>query len=169
MRFSLLLIAFVSASLLAVCGSARAETIGSYNDWHAFSKKEATGKLCYMASIPQKSAGKYKKRGDIQVVITHRPEERALNIVSFAAGYTYKKDSKVSVVIGEKTFRLFTDGAHAWVEKKRNDAALIKAMKAGLSMVVIGVSSRGTKTTDTYSLKGFSAAYRAISQSCGVK
>jgi hypothetical protein len=31
---------------------------------------------------------------------------------------------------------------------------------------VQGTSSRGTLTTDTYSLSGFSAAYDAISEAC---
>ena len=36
-------------------------------------------------------------------------------------------------------------------------------------MKVIGFSSRGTKTTDIYSLVGFSAAYTYISNLCNVK
>jgi hypothetical protein len=36
----------------------------------------------------------------------------------------------------------------------------------GAAMVVVGTSERGTKTTDTYSLKGFTAAYGAISKAC---
>ena len=35
-------------------------------------------------------------------------------------------------------------------------------MKGGLAMIVAGISSRGTLTTDTYSLNGFPAAYDAI-------
>ena len=35
-------------------------------------------------------------------------------------------------------------------------------------MKVVGFSSRGTKTTDTYSLVGFSAAYAHISNLCNV-
>ena len=31
-----------------------------------------------------------------------------------------------------------------------------------------GLSQRGTKTVDTYSLRGFTAAYQAISKACGV-
>jgi hypothetical protein len=34
---------------------------------------------------------------------------------------------------------------------------------------VHGVSSRGTKTTDTYALAGFTAALNAINQACGMK
>ena len=35
-------------------------------------------------------------------------------------------------------------------------------------MTVKGISGRGTKTTDTYSLKGFTAAYRTIGKACKV-
>ncbi len=39
-------------------------------------------------------------------------------------------------------------------------------MKAGSNLVVKASSSRGTDTTDTYSLSGFTAAYNAISKAC---
>jgi len=39
-------------------------------------------------------------------------------------------------------------------------------MRAGLTMVVKGTSSRGTLTTDTYSLRGFTAAYDAMQKAC---
>ena len=38
----------------------------------------------------------------------------------------------------------------------------------GSGMIVRGVSSRGTETTDTYSLNGFTRAHNAIGQACGV-
>jgi hypothetical protein len=33
-------------------------------------------------------------------------------------------------------------------------------------MVVVGISSRGTKTTDTYSLSGFTAMKKRIDMAC---
>ena len=42
-------------------------------------------------------------------------------------------------------------------------------MAKGRQLIVTGYSSRGTKTTDTYSLAGFTAAYKAIGKACGVK
>ena len=36
-------------------------------------------------------------------------------------------------------------------------------------MIVDGKSNRGTATKDTYSLKGFSSAYQAISAKCKKK
>jgi len=43
---------------------------------------------------------------------------------------------------------------------------LVDAMKKGERLIIEGTSSKGTLTKDTYSLKGFSAAYRAISSKC---
>ena len=42
-------------------------------------------------------------------------------------------------------------------------------MKKGTNMRIVGYSTRGTKTTDIYSLVGFSAAYTYISNLCNVK
>ena len=47
-----------------------------------------------------------------------------------------------------------------------NPAKLVRAMKSGNRMVVYGTSSRGTKTTDTYSLSGFTAMKKRIDKAC---
>jgi len=33
-------------------------------------------------------------------------------------------------------------------------------------MTILGLSARGTRTRDTYSLKGFTKAYKALGRSC---
>ena len=42
-------------------------------------------------------------------------------------------------------------------------------MIRGSKMLVTGTSVRGTKTVDTYSLRGFTAAYKTIGRDCSVK
>jgi hypothetical protein len=101
--------------------------------------------------------------------VTHRPWDKRLNEVSFAAGYAYKKDSTVEVKIGGEKFTLFTDGETAWSRSPKDDKQLVDAMRRGSDMTVVGTSSRGTKTTDTYSLMGFTKAYEAIGKACNVK
>ena len=54
----------------------------------------------------------------------------------------------------------------AWTSDPEVDGMLIKAMQRGTTMIIKGVSSRGTNTKDTYSLRGFTAAYKAISKVC---
>ena len=140
--------------------------LGVFQDWRAYKTTQAGKALCYMAGEPGKAVGKYKKRGKIYAMVSHRPGAKAFDVVSIHSGYTYKEGSSVTVGIGGGSFTLFTHGDVAWARKASHDRALVGAMRAGRDMVVRGVSSRGTKTTDTYSLLGFSAAYSEISSAC---
>jgi Invasion associated locus B (IalB) protein len=168
---------YVIAALLAVlawplaAGPAAAqaiERISNSQDWSAFRYKEDGETVCYMASTPKKADGDYNDRGDIFAIVTHRPASNRIGEVSINAGYTYQKDSSVRLKIGSNSWDLFTDGSNAWAPSAQDDQAIVKAMKGGSSMTVKGTSSRGTLTTDTYSLLGFSKAYGAISQACGL-
>lgn len=164
---------FIALALVLNISSAQAaapQVLGEYGDWVAYYYRDSAGPVCYMASTPKKDEGKYTKRGDIYAVVTHRPNEKSFDVVNFNAGYTYKSGTKVIVKIGAKTFEnLFTSGDKAWATSEKTDKEIVSAMKRGSRMVVHGTSSRGTKTKDTYSLSGFSSAYRAISNKCKVK
>ena len=144
--------------------------IDNFDDWSAFSEKENGKPLCYMASLPKKSEGGYAQRGDTYVMVTHRPAEKTVGEVSVRAGYSYKEGSEVEVRIdSNQPFKLFTDQGFAWTRDAKTDQAIVTSLKAGSTLIVVGMSGRGTLTTDTYSLKGFTAAYEAISKACGVK
>ncbi len=171
MRHFLYFSSLVLVPLLVVGGVrvsvAHAAVIGEYGGWVAAREKENGRPVCIISSEPQKSQGRYKKRGAINAIVSHRPAEGRIGEVSIQAGYTYKQGSPVTLRIDRrKTFKLFARGGYAWV---RDDRALVRAMRAGGVMEVKGTSSRGTRTTDTYSLQGFSAAMNAINRACGVK
>ncbi|WP_316975841.1 invasion associated locus B family protein [Shumkonia mesophila] len=167
----------IVAALLIGAGAAAAQTpspasgfIDNFDDWSAFSEKENGKPLCYMASLPKKSEGVAGQRGAAYMMVTHRPAEKTTGEVSVRAGYIYKEGSEVEVRVGGgQPIMLFTDQGFAWTREAKTDQALIAAMKAGASLVVKGTSSRGTQTTDSYSLKGFTAALEAINKACGVK
>ncbi len=166
--FILTLFALLCTNLKAYAGVP--QVLGEYGDWIAYYYRDNSGAVCYMASTPKKDEGKYTKRGDIYTVITHRPAENSFDVVNINAGYTYKKDAKVLIKIGAKTFdKLFASGDKAWAVSETADKEIVEAMKKGNRMVIHGTSSRGTATKDTYSLKGFTSAYRAISNKCGKK
>ena len=155
---------------LALAAPAHAEVLGEFGDWVATQGTEAGKPLCYISAEPQKSVGKYTKRGQVYAIVTHRPAEKSVGVVSFQAGYTLKKGAPVSAAIdAKKKFSLFSQGEFAWTREAGDDKALVKAMRAGTTLVVKGTSARGTLTTDTYALKGFTAAMKAINKACGVK
>jgi len=159
----------LTVAITATASAQGIKPLGEFRDWAAYRTSQGGERVCYMASKPKKAEGKYKKRGDIYAMVAHRPGAKALNVVSIQAGYRYKDGSKVALKVGGRAFTLFTQGQTAWANSTADDAAIVKAMKAGSKMVVRGTSSRGTKTKDTYSLLGFTAAYKAMSRACGVK
>lgn len=169
MRHALLLHgAAVFAIGLCVAQSAAAQqrTLGTFSDWTAVVDGAGSQKVCYMGSVPKKAEGNYTRRGDTHVMVTHRPADKVRGEVSVTAGYSYKPGSDVEAVIDGRTFKLFTRDGHAWAQDAAADRAMVAAMKAGLQMVVRGTSTRGTLTTDTYSLNGFTSAYEAIDRAC---
>ncbi len=147
--------------------AATPQVLGEYGDWTAYVYKDGRGSVCYMVSKPKKDEGKYSKRGDIYAVVTHRPAEKSFDVVNFDAGYTFKNGAPFTVKIGHNTVTsFFTDGEKAWTLDGDTDKKMVNLMKGGERMIVDGVSSKGTKTKDTYSLKGFTGAYKAISAKC---
>jgi invasion protein IalB len=167
------LFAFVALLSVAAGGASAGaqgiERLGDFDDWSAFRFAESGNKACYMASQPVKAEGNYTKRGDIYALVTHRPAENRRDEVSFIAGYSFRENSTVQVAIGGQGFQLFTSEDGAWTANKDEDQKLVQAMIKGNRMVVKGTSLRGTATTDTYSLKGFTSAYQAITDTCGLQ
>lgn len=162
----------LGALMLSVSANAAEmpKVLGEYGDWTAWTYNDRGNLICYMSSTPKKDEGKYTKRGDIYTIITHRPSEKTFDEVSFVAGYSFDTKAPFIIKIGDKTFKnTFTEGTKGWMVSSQEDRNLIAAMKRGERMIVDGKSSRGTTTKDTYSLKGFSSAYQAISAKCKKK
>ena len=161
-------------ALSALPGRAQEKTdlIGSFNDWDAFTLRRGNGTmLCYMVSVPKswKASRENVRRGDIYITVTHRPSGGVRDQVNIVVGYPLKKGSEVTATIdGQTSFELFTQGDGAWLYTAEQDSEMVQAMRRGVTLVVEGTSSRGTDTTDRYSLMGFTAAYNAISKACGV-
>jgi len=170
-RFTILCKTLIACTLFTAHASpAWAETLLESGDWQAIKELENGKPVCVMSAEPKKSEGKYSKRGTVLAVISHRPKEKRIGEVGFQAGYTFKSKSTATAIIdGKKTFKLFTQGGHAWAFDTTADKNLIAAMRAGHTLVVKGTSSRGTLTTDTYSLKGFTAAWKAINKACDIR
>jgi hypothetical protein len=159
----------LALALVSLPARADEKPLGEFKGWEAYSFKERGKTACAVWGKPKSSKGKYKRRGVVRVFIAHRRWAKRVNEISFEAGYAFKKDSEATVTIDDRKFTLFTDGDTAWNRAAKDDAAMVRAMRVGKAMTVQGVSSRGTKTRDTYSLFGFTAAHNAINKACKVK
>ena len=138
-------------------------------DWSVF-VEPAQGE-CWAVSAPKETVNTRDgrvvavRRGDILLFVTYRGDNDAPE-VSFTGGYPFAPDSTVEVTIGSDSFQLFTEGDWAWAASPEQDAELLVAMRRGAEAVLVGRSSRGTTTTDTFSLFGFTAATEEAARRC---
>ena len=143
--------------------------LAKFNDWTAFAEGEGKNLACMAVSKPKKAEGNYSRRGDIFAIVTHLPGQNKWNEFSIVAGYNFQPNSNPDVTIGDIKFQLFTSGSRAWSFSPSEDDKIVKYLKNSMKMKVVGTSSRGTITNDTYSLVGFSKAYQKINEACNKK
>lgn len=152
-----------SVAFLSSPSSAQ-QLVANYNAWRVFTVNQDGQKLCYLASLPTKKRGNYSKRDEPYLLVTHK--DANIDEISVSSGYKYKNKKDVVVNFGKKTFNLFTKGELAWAYDSKSDMAIVKDMMAGARMEVKGTSWKGTHSTDSYSLKGFTAAHRRMKKEC---
>ena len=159
----------ILAAILAVWGlpAAAQDWIGTFEDWNVFEYAEGGGKVCYISSTPLDMSPKNVNRGDVFMQVVNNTDDDTKNVVNIVAGYTFQDNSAVVATINNVEFRMFTAGDGAWNSSTDKDNEMVQAMIRGAELVVAGESSRGTNTTDTYSLLGFTAAHRAMTEACG--
>lgn len=169
--------AFFRASIAAVlCSTASfamaqesTNQVAVKTDWSVFT--EDSPKECWGVSSPKETVNTRDgapvsvRRGDILLFVTFRPGG-AGGEVSFSGGYPFAPGSTVNMDIDGTSFDLFSDGEWAWPASGTDDAALLAALKAGTDAVLSGQSAKGTKTKDTFSLRGFTAAMEEAEARC---
>lgn len=146
--------------------SRKVEQIGVYDDWSAFIFKDNKEKVCFLSSRPIKSRGEYTRRGDVFLMVSHRPYEDIFDVVTIVAGYMYMPRSDVVLKTGKVTASLFTYDDTAWARNLRTDTEIVRAMDAAPRVTVEGLSIEGVRTFDTFSLKGFRDALDALNRLC---
>lgn len=147
--------------------SQQRKILGSFRNWDAILIKRENGERhCTMISIPKNIQPAGANRGEIYVTVTHRPRRKIRDEINIIVGYPLRTGSEVTATIGGTKYAMFSEGSIAWHYTQEDDSNMVASMKRGNSLIVRGTSSRGTKTTDTYSLTGFTAAYNAITAAC---
>lgn len=140
--------------------------LGTFGVWTAYVFKESGAKVCYMSTTPSQTSPR-AGRGDIYLTVTHRPKDKSYNVVSYAGDYDFKKKTQTMFRVDKnKALGLMPVADMAWGKDSAADRQMIDLMARGGAAYVSGVSTKGTKITDTFSLKGFAKAYDALTKAC---
>ena len=166
-RFAGLTAFFFGVLLVMQPALANTEELKSFKDWQVYKQETSQGRICFMSSVPKKLRGDYDRnnRGETRVFVTHFGKSDR-NVVSVLAGYKYQKQSDVIFNVDGKEVSLFTQDNRGYSFNAADDASLVTRMKRGAKLTVTGISSRGNKTIDEYSLSGFTKAKALLDKLC---
>ncbi len=156
----------VLAGLVTPAIAQTANFIEKQGDWSVYAHDTGGKKTCFAVAKPRSSKPKNVRRDPIFFYLSDWPADKVVNEISIKMGYPLKTTVPVEIKIAGKSFKLFAKGEGAYVEKTEDEQKVVAAMKAGSTMVVQGRSTRGTLTTDEYSLTGTSKALEAVTKAC---
>lgn len=161
---------FLSAILtISVVTSAAAQSttlVAEHKDWAVYVHEAEGEKVCFAASAPKDSEPKDANRTGVYFYVTNWPKDGIKNEISVKIGYKFKPDSSPKVRVEGDEFEMFVRDDKAFLRDPEDERKLLDAMKKGATMVVTGISERGTATTDNYSLFGVTAAINELEQVC---
>lgn len=157
-----------------VVGTAQAQEsnnrVAEHTAWSVF--KDTDPAQCWSVAQPTEQVNTRDgrvvavRRDTALLFVSFLPNANVAGQVSFTGGYPFRQGSTVTLEVGGTLFEMFTEGEMAWSASDQDDAKIITAMKRGAEAKVTGFSSRGTKTEDTFSLFGFTAAVEDAEKRC---
>ena len=141
---------------------------GEFNDWKVYAQSDKD--ICYAIANPKKMQGEYNFRGRVDVVVAKNNNVKNKYYVGFDFGYSFADNHKAKLTIDDRIFfELDTFAQTAWINSSNNpnlSIKIIEAMKQGDVLIAEGISNRGTETKDTYSLVGFTKAFKKVKDVC---
>jgi invasion protein IalB len=146
----------------------QAVLLGQFGEWGAYRASPGGKKICFALSKPTSATSEPagRNRDASYAFVSTRPAEKVKNEVSVIVGYPQKPGHDATAVIGSATYVMYTQNDGAWVKNAAEEAQMVETMRKGSDLVVKTESARGTKTTDTYSLKGIAQALDRVAEEC---
>lgn len=146
----------------------QAVLLGQFGEWGAYRASPGGKKICFALSKPTSAtsepAGRH--RDPSYAFVSTRPAEKVKNEVSVIVGYPQKPGHDATAAVGSATYSMYTQNDGAWVKNAAEEAQMVETLRKGSDLVVKSESARGTKTTDTYSLKGIGQALDKVAEEC---
>jgi len=152
----------------AAAGGAKPTLLGQYGDWGAYTASPGGKKICFAIAKPVSSETNppNRPRDPAYMFISSRPADKVSNEVSIVIGYPFKPNVDAALEVGSSSYVLYTQQDGAWIKNAAEESHIVDAMRAGQSAVVKGMSTRGTHSTDIFSLRGLAQALDRTDRDC---
>jgi len=146
----------------------QAVLLGQFGEWGAYRATPGGKKICFALSKPTSSTSNPtgRNRDPSYAFVSTRPSEKVKNEVSVIVGYPQKPGHDATATVGSSNYAMYTQNDGAWVKNAAEEAQMVETLRKGADLVVKSESAKGTKTTDTYSLKGIAQALDKVAEEC---
>jgi hypothetical protein len=138
------------------------EQLGKFDDWIAATHKEAGQTVCYAFTRARNSTPALPGRGEVVLTVAQRPSGR--DAVAISSGFEFPKGAAVTVQVDTAGLDFYTAQRNAFARDGK--AAVAAFGKAGEALARSPGPRDRRVVVDTFSLRGFSAAYAAIAKAC---
>lgn len=137
------------------------DSLGVYEGWAAF--RDAEIPRCYAIARPERRrSGEWEAFASIGTW----PTRNRRGQVHFRLRRAMREDSTPVLRIGPRRFELVGSGPDAWAATSQDDAAIVAAMRNGLSMRIEARSRGAGRIVDNYDLSGAASAIDAAALGC---
>jgi hypothetical protein len=140
------------------------KTLTRFDDWSTATHQESGATVCYAYTRAETSLPAIANRGEVNLTVAQRPGAR--DTVAISAGFAYPPNATVTVQVDLTSHDFYTAGHNAFA---RDGKAAVAAFNKGSRAIARSPGPHDTAVTDTFSLKGFSAAYAATVKLCPAK
>lgn len=153
---------FLLCLLLVTAPAVARMPIGIFFRWGAFEQADE-GKCYALAKADPSSPG-----GDGQpyASVAFQPERGGRPQFYIRLSRKKRAGSASILRIDQASFQLIGAGGNAWAPNARADAAIVAAMRTGVSMSVESRSEGGGRIRDRYQLRGAASAIDAAALAC---
>lgn len=154
-------LAVALAASLAAPAMAR-DVLGIFGQWGAF--RDTKEGRCF--AISRSSGLGADKRWQPFAAIGYWPRRGVRGQVNIRLSRELATGAAATLIVGGKRFTLSGGGADLWAKDRRDDAAIVAALRAGGTMSVHGRSRTGSAISDRYELRGAATAIDAAALGC---
>ena len=167
LSFGFLSSLFIAAAAAAPAAAQSAPTLaGTHGDWSVYTRGSGSSRICYVLTEAETESPSSVNHGDVYFMVSNWQNGAATEQPSFLAGYPLKTTRAPRAQVGSTNLSMFAADNEAFIEEASDERRLVAKMRAGSTMTVSAVSSRGTQTRYGFSLKGITAALKQAKSAC---
>lgn len=161
-REAALLAGALALSLTAAGAALGRDSLGLFAGWGAF--RDPAVPRCYAIAMADPSPFKHEVQPYAAIGSWPRRGER--NQVHFRLSRALRPTAQPVLTIGSQRLALTGNGADAWAQDRRMDAAIVAAMRSARTMRVASRDTHGRFFSDSYTLAGAATAMDAATLGC---